>query len=164
MPRALIGSCLLVLVLYTLLALVISGLMPFDKLANSETPISDALTWIPALGSTAGIFVAITAMIVILGSLSSCVMYQPRLEYAMAKDNLLFKCFGHVHPKYNTPDVSIILQGALGIFFIFVSDLTSLLGYFTLVMCFKIPSPSAPSSGVVNATITNRCGVLRLSG
>lgn len=49
MPRALIGSCLLVLVLYTLLALVISGLMPFDKLANSETPISDALTWIPAL-------------------------------------------------------------------------------------------------------------------
>lgn len=53
-------------------------------------------------------------MIVILGSLSSCVMYQPRLEYAMAKDNLFFKCFGHVHPKYNTPDVSIILQGALG--------------------------------------------------
>lgn len=47
-------------------------------------------------------------MIVILGSLSSCVMYQPRLEYAMAKDNLFFKCFGHVHPKYNTPDVSII--------------------------------------------------------
>lgn len=70
-------------------------------------------------------------MIVILGSLSSCVMYQPRLEYAMAKDNLFFKCFGHVHPKYNTPDVSIILQGALGIFFIFVSDLLSLLGYFT---------------------------------
>ncbi len=114
MPRALIGSCLLVLVLYTLLALVISGLMPFDKLANSETPISDALTSIPALGSTAGIFVAITAMIVILGSLSSCVMYQPRLEYAMAKDNLFFKCFGHVHPKYNTPDVYIILQEGAG--------------------------------------------------
>ncbi|SRP23712.1 putative fructoselysine transporter [Shigella flexneri] len=103
-------------------------------------------------------------MIVILGSLSSCVMYQPRLEYAMAKDNLFFKCFGHAHPKYNTPDVSIILQGALGIFFIFVSDLTSLLGYFTLVMCFKNTLTFAPSSGVVNATITNRCGVLRLSG
>lgn len=38
MPRALIGSCLLVLVLYSLLALVISGLMPFDRLAASETP------------------------------------------------------------------------------------------------------------------------------
>lgn len=99
MPRALIGSCLLVLVLYSLLALVISGLMPFDRLAASETPLSDALTYIPALGSVAGIFVAVTAIIVILGSLSSCVMYQPRLEYAMAKDKLFFKSFAHVHPR-----------------------------------------------------------------
>ncbi|WP_260514603.1 fructoselysine/psicoselysine transporter FrlA [Serratia fonticola] len=137
MPKALIGSCLLVLVLYSLLALVITGLMPFDKLAASGTPISDALTYLPTLGGIAGIFVAITAVIVILGSLSSCVMYQPRLEYAMAKDQLFFKCFAHIHPKYQTPDYSIILQCALGIFFIYVSDLTSLLGYFTLVMCFK---------------------------
>ncbi|XPE67312.1 hypothetical protein ACNKHR_15345 [Shigella flexneri] len=42
------------------------------------------------------------------------------------------------HPKYNTPDVSIILQGALGI-----SSSSSFpiphqpAGYFTLVMCFK---------------------------
>lgn len=34
----------------------------------------------------------------------------------------------------DAPSLSIM---ALGIFFIFVSDLTSLLGYFTLVMCFK---------------------------
>ncbi|WP_410013246.1 fructoselysine/psicoselysine transporter FrlA [Sodalis sp. C49] len=137
MPRALIGSCLLVLVIYSLLALVITGLMPFDKLASSGTPISDALTYLPSLGAVAGTFVAITAVIVILGSLSSCVMYQPRLEYAMARDKLFFQCFAHVHPKYQTPDISIILQCALGIFFIYVSDLTSLLGYFTLVMCFK---------------------------
>ncbi|PQV88710.1 amino acid permease, partial [Cronobacter sakazakii] len=83
------------------------------------------------LGSVAGGFFALTALIVILGSLFSCVMYQPRLEYAMAKDNLFFKCFRPVHPEYNTPDFSIILQCALGIFFIFLSDLTSLLGYFT---------------------------------
>ncbi|VTR52895.1 Arginine/agmatine antiporter [Serratia fonticola] len=66
MPKALIGSCLLVLVLYSLLALVITGLMPFDKLAASGTPISDALTYLPTLGGIAGIFVAITAVIVIL--------------------------------------------------------------------------------------------------
>ena len=139
MPRALIGSCLLVLVLvlYSLLALVITGMMPFDRLLGSETPISDALTYLPALGEIAGIFVAVTAIIVILGSLSSCVMYQPRLEYAMARDNLFFKCFAHVHPRFHTPDYSIILQCALGIVFVYASDLTALLGYFTLVMCFK---------------------------
>ena len=113
MPRALIGSvcwfwC------FCLLALVISGLMPFDKLANSETPISDALTSIPPHSAAPLIFAAITAMIVILGSLSSCVMYQPRLEYAMAKDNLFFKMLRPCASEYNTPDVSIIPQGALG--------------------------------------------------
>ncbi|WP_276583463.1 amino acid permease [Pseudomonas sp. RIT-PI-S] len=137
MPRALIGSCLLVLALYSLLALVITGMMPFERLLASETPISDALTYLPALGSVAGVFVALTAIVVILGSLSSCVMYQPRLEYAMAKDQLFFKCFAHVHPRFQTPDYSIVLQCALGIVFIYASDLTALLGYFTLVMCFK---------------------------
>ena len=61
----------------------------------------------------------------------------PRMIYGMAQNGQTFAVLGRLHPKYNTPDVSIILQGALGIFFIFVSDLTSLLGYFTLVMCFK---------------------------
>ncbi|WP_159183030.1 amino acid permease, partial [Escherichia coli] len=60
MPRALIGSCLLVLVLYTLLALVISGLRAFGGPANAVTAVFDGLTRIPALGSTAGICVAIT--------------------------------------------------------------------------------------------------------
>ncbi|XPE63110.1 amino acid permease [Shigella flexneri] len=134
MPRALIGSCLLVLVLYTLLALY-SRPDALLELANSEMPISYWTTH-PALGSTAGIC-CITAMIVILGSLSSCATDQLRLEYAMAKDNLFFKCFGHVHPKYNTPDVSIILQrGAGHLFLHFVSDHQPA-GLFHPVMCFK---------------------------
>lgn len=137
MPRALIGSCLFVLVLYTLLAIVITGLLPFDQLVASEAPISDALAAIPGFGGIAGVFVAISGIIVIIGSLSSCIMYQPRLEYAMAKDNLFFKWFAHVHPKYETPDYSIIAQCALGILLVFVSNLTDLLGYFTLVLCFK---------------------------
>ncbi|MFS0634363.1 fructoselysine/psicoselysine transporter FrlA [Mesobacillus foraminis] len=137
MPRALIGSCLLILALYSLLSLVISGLLPFDKLVNSSAPISDAISTIPGIGPMAGVFVAIMGIIVIMGSLSSCIMYQPRLEYAMAKDKLFFKSFANIHPKYGTPHFSIMVQCLLGIFLIFVSNLTDLLGYFTLVLCFK---------------------------
>lgn len=137
MPRALIGSCIVVMVLYTALAFVMSGLMPFDSLLASEAPISDAITSIPGLGQIAGIFVAITGIIVICGSLSSCIMYQPRLEYAMAKDGLFFKKFAQINPKYETPDFSIIVQCALGILLIFISNLRDLLGYFTLVLLLK---------------------------
>lgn len=75
MLRALIGFCLLVLVFYILLALVIFGLMFFDKFVNFETSIFDVLIWIFVFGSIVGIFVVITAMIVIFGSFFSCVMY-----------------------------------------------------------------------------------------
>jgi len=137
MPRAMIGGIIIVLVLYSSLALVITGLMPFDELVASTAPISDAITNLPMFGGIAGVFVAVTGIIVILGSLSSCIMYQPRLEYAMAKDGLFFKIFGHVNEKYETPDYSIIIQCVLGILLVFVTSLNDLLGYFTLVLLIK---------------------------
>lgn len=137
MPRALIGSSIIVLILYSALALVVSGLMPFDELVSSGAPIADAISRLPVIGPIAGVFVAVTGIIVIVGSLSSCIMYQPRLEYAMAKDGLFFKVFAHVNEKYETPDYSIIIQCALGIILIFASNFTELLGYFTLVLLIK---------------------------
>ena len=137
MPRALIGSCLLVLALYSALAVVMCGLLPFDRLCASQAPIADAIAQVPGIGGLASKFVAITGIIVIIGSLSSCIMYQPRLEYAMAKDGLFFRQFAHVHEKYATPDFSIVVQCMLGILLIYISNLRDLLGYFTLVLCFK---------------------------
>lgn len=137
LPRALIGASLIVLALYSLLALVVSGLLPFNELAASGTPIADAVAKLPVIGPIAGIFVAVTGIIVIVGSLSSCIMYQPRLEWAMARDGLFFKVFGHTNEKYETPDYSIIIQCALGIILIFASNFVELLGYFTLVLLLK---------------------------
>ncbi|MBM7585121.1 fructoselysine transporter [Bacillus pakistanensis] len=133
LPRALISSVFIVLALYTLLAVCITGLMPFDKLMNSNAAVSEAVKYIPGLSDIASSFVAITAIIVILGSLSSCIMFQPRLEYAMAKDGLFFKRFAKVHPKYETPSFSIIVQVTYACILVFFSNLTALLGYFTLI-------------------------------
>ena len=81
--------------------------------------------------------VAVMAVIVVIGSLSSCVMFQPRIEYAMAKDGLFFKSFGKVHPKYETPAFSIVVQCAVGIVLIFATDISGLLGYFTMIALAK---------------------------
>ncbi|GCE45902.1 fructoselysine transporter (APC superfamily) [Thermosporothrix hazakensis] len=134
LPRALLGSTIIITVLYTLLTIAVTGLMPFDKLIHSQAAVSEAVSFIPGLAAVATPFIAISAMIVILGSLSSCVMYQPRLENAMAKDGLFFKLFGYIHPKYGTPGYSILLQCGYAIVLIFLADLRTLLGYFTLVM------------------------------
>ncbi|MCY1152977.1 MAG: amino acid permease [Sphaerochaetaceae bacterium] len=137
MPKGLILTALIVLVLYVGLTVVSSGLLSVNELAQSSAPIALLASKIPVIGPYAGTIVAIMAIIVVVGSLSSCIMFQPRIEYAMAKDGLFFKKFGEIHPKYETPAFSIIVQCAVAIVLIFASTLSDLLGYFTLVALLK---------------------------
>lgn len=137
MPRALIITVLGVTLLYVLLTTVVTGLMPMQELATSEAPIAVAAAKIPVIGEMAGKIVAIMAIIVIIGSLSSCIMFQPRIEYAMAKDGLWFPKFAEVHKEWETPAFSILVQCLYAIILIFATSLSDLLGYFTLVALLK---------------------------
>ena len=137
LPRGLILTAFVVLGLYAGLTIVASGLLTVEELAASDAPIALLASKIPVIGDAAGTIVAIMAVIVVIGSLSSCVMFQPRIEYAMAKDGLFFKAFGKVHPKYETPAFSIVVQCAVGIVLIFATDISGLLGYFTMIALAK---------------------------
>lgn len=137
MPMGLILTAVVVIILYVGLSFVSSGIVPIKELAASSAPISLVASKIPVIGGAAGTVTAIMAIIVIIGSLSSCIMFQPRIEYAMAKDGLFFKAFAKVHPKYATPYFSILVQCAVAIVLIFASSLNDLLGYFTLVALMK---------------------------
>ena len=137
MPKGLILTAIVVLLLYVGLTVVASGLLSVEELASSDAPIALLASKIPVIGNAAGTVVAIMAIIVVMGSLSSCIMFQPRIEYVMAKDGLFFKSFAKVHPKYETPYFSILVQCAVAIVLIFASTLSELLGYFTLVALLK---------------------------
>lgn len=137
LPRGLILTAFIVLALYAGLTTVASGLLTVDELVASDAPIALLASKIPFIGNYAGTIVAIMAIIVVIGSLSSCIMFQPRIEYAMAKDGLFFKSFAKVHPKYETPYFSILVQCAVAIVLIFATSLSDLLGYFTLVALLK---------------------------
>lgn len=137
MPKALIITVIGVTLLYVLLATVVTGLMPMSELVTSEAPIAAAAAKIPVIGKMAGNVVAVMAIIVIIGSLSSCIMFQPRIEYAMAKDGLWFPKFGEVHKEWETPAFSILVQCLYAIILIFATSLSELLGYFTLVALMK---------------------------
>jgi fructoselysine transporter len=137
MPKVMISSILIVLVLYAGLSTIAGGLLPIETLSSSDAPIADAFAQIPIIGSTAGPVTAVLAILVITGSLSGATMYQPRLEYAMAKDGLFFKKFAEVHPKWNTPSFALLAQAAYAIILVFASNISGLLGYFTFVCLVK---------------------------
>jgi amino acid transporter len=81
-------------------------------------------------GSTAGYALAIEAggkhfadvlnIVTMLGGLASCVAIQAstsRLMYVMGRDGVLpRRVFGHLHPRFRTPVVNIVLIGLVGLF------------------------------------------------
>lgn len=137
MPRVMIYCIAIVIALYAGLSTIAAGLIPLEELAASDAPIALAFSKIPVIGPAAGVVTALLAIVVITGSVSGATMYQPRLEYAMAKDGLWYSRFAEVHPKYNTPSFALMAQAVYAIILVCVSGINDLLGYFTFICLVK---------------------------
>ncbi len=132
LPKSLIGSVLFVMAAYVLISLCTSAIVPFQELIGvEEGKFINPFQYISFSSGIAGGLFAIAVFVSMLGVMNSSVITQPRLEFAMARDGLFFKAFGHLHPKHLTPDFSIGIQAVLGIILLF-GNLGDLLGYFTL--------------------------------
>ncbi|MBU2505776.1 MAG: amino acid permease [Bacteroidetes bacterium] len=133
LPKAMIGSVLFVMAAYILVSLFTSAIVPFNELiAVEEGKFINPFAYLPNISIYAGALFAVAVFISMLGVMNSSVITQPRLPFAMARDGLFFKTFGHLHPKFLTPDYSIIIQGIFAIVLFSIGDLGDLLGYFTL--------------------------------
>lgn len=132
LPLALLVSVFGIMLIYVLIALATSAIIPFNTLLTITDKFVNPFAYLPVSGRFAAAFLAIAAFISMIGVMNACIMVQPRLQYAIARDGMFFKIFAHVHPRYLTPDYSILFQSALAIILIFVGNIEYLLGYFTL--------------------------------
>ena len=137
LPRGLIITVLVIVALYSALMFVSCGLVDIQEIAESSAPMALVASKLPFVGEYAGTVVAVIAVIVITGTISSAIMYQPRAQYAMAKDGYFFKFFALEHKKYNTPYGALLADAAVIIVFTFVGDLSAILGYFTFICLIK---------------------------
>lgn len=131
LPLALIGSLAFIMVAYTLIALCTSAIVPFADL-TAEGDFVNPFRYLGIGAGVAGGVFAISVFIAMIGVLNASIMVQPRLEYAIARDGLFFSVFGHLHPRYLTPDYSILIQAALAIVLFLLGDIENMIGYFTL--------------------------------
>ncbi len=121
LPIGMIASLLISTVLYIAVALVLTGLVPYTKLATAE-PLSLALHIIH-LDWAAGI-VAFGAVIATTAVLLVFQLGQPRIFFSMSRDGLLPPSFSKVHPKYRTPHVTTILTGVFVAFFAAIANIS----------------------------------------
>jgi APA family basic amino acid/polyamine antiporter len=63
------------------------------------------------LGTAGGKFIAFSILLSIVGGLNGWSMTAPRIYFAQARDGLFFRQFAAIHPKYETPYISITMFG-----------------------------------------------------
>ncbi|WP_432514666.1 amino acid permease [Kineococcus sp. SYSU DK001] len=137
MPIALIGTVVLVTLLYTGLAAAAVGLVDIGSLAGSDAPVAAAFSQIPGIGSNAGTIAAVLAVVVVVGSLSSLIMFQARMQMKAAEEGYWWRSWAKIHPKYNTPATAMLWQSGLALVLVWFSTIQQLLGLFTLIVLLR---------------------------
>ncbi|MDX5442326.1 MAG: amino acid permease [Hymenobacteraceae bacterium] len=137
LPKAMIISLVVCTVLYVVLALVLTGMVPYTELA-----VGDPLAYVferVDLNFISGI-VAVSAVVAMASVLLVFQYGQPRIWMSMSRDGLLPKIFSSIHPKHKTPWFSTIVTGivvavpALFMNLTEVTDLTSIGTLFAFVL------------------------------
>jgi APA family basic amino acid/polyamine antiporter len=109
-PFGILGALLVSTIIYAVVALVLTGLVPFRSL-NVPDPIAVA---VGAIG------MPVVAIIIKLGALTGLASVllvntygQSRILYSIAADGLLPRAFARIHPRFSTPANGTILVAAI---------------------------------------------------
>lgn len=137
LPLGMMLSLLICTILYILVSLVLTGMVPFHEL-NVNDPLAFVFQ---RLGLThISYVISISAVIATASVLLVFQMGQPRIWMSMSRDGLLPPAFSRIHPRFGTPSFSTIVTGivvagpALFMNLQEVTDLTSIGTLFAFVL------------------------------
>jgi APA family basic amino acid/polyamine antiporter len=111
LPIGIIASLVICTLLYLIVAAILSGIVPVVQFKNDaqflNAPVGYALSvihkdWAAGLVS-AGAVAGITSVLLVM------LMSQPRIFFAMSRDQLLPAGVSKVHPKFRTPYITTII-------------------------------------------------------
>ena len=108
MPRGILGSLAVCTVIYAVVGLVATGLVPYQQLKGAD-PLARAfevagIGWGQAIIAF-GAVVSMTAVLLVFQ------LGQPRIFFSMSRDGLLPPAFRAVHSRFRTPHVTTIITG-----------------------------------------------------
>jgi Gamma-aminobutyrate permease and related permeases len=108
-PFALLMALVFCALLFLLIQVVAIGTLP--GLAESKTPLADAAGRF--MGGFGASFIALGALVSILGNLNGGFLASSRIPFAMAEQNEMPRFLAKTHDKFKTPHVSILLTSVL---------------------------------------------------
>jgi len=123
-PRAIVLSIVLVVLLYVAMSTVIIGMIPWEQAKDSPVIASVFIERTfadPARGRIAAVVMTALILFVTASSLYAVILGYSRVPFAAAREGQFFRVFERVHPTKHFPHVSLVTLGALAIPFCFFS-------------------------------------------
>jgi len=137
-PKALITGMAIVVFFYVLTNVAVFGLVRSADLAKSQVPLVLASTAL--LGAAGALITGVGALASVSGTDETEVLGTARLIYAMSADGLLPKALGRIHPRFKTPYVAILLEGAIALALSLYTGISQLISFavFNLGVCYLL--------------------------
>jgi basic amino acid/polyamine antiporter, APA family len=132
LPLSMFYALLITTILYVLVSLVLTGMVPYTELGVSD-PMAYVFSKLHLVGLSG--VIAAGAVIAMASVLLVFQLGQPRIWMSMSRDGLLPPVFARLHPKYRTPGFSTILTGfvvAIPSLFLNLTEVTDLTSIGTL--------------------------------
>jgi len=122
-PFALVGGVFAVTFVYAAVLLVCVGVL--DQPAANDRPLAEVGRQL--FGHAGAVAVSAGAVAVIVGTILVITISMPRMLLALSEQDQLPAWLGHVHPKWRTPHVAIVISSLLGFGFAMAADLITAL-------------------------------------
>ena len=129
-PLAMIGGTLFVVVLYLLATTGLMVVMPWNEIAQSSSPVSDALTL--AYGPVLGTIVALCIMVSVTGCANGLVLIGADCTYSMALRREVPLLFADTN-QHGVPHWGVVLQAAGAAVLILLNSSRGMSGIFTFL-------------------------------
>ncbi|GAA3847522.1 APC family permease [Saccharothrix violaceirubra] len=132
-PRAVLWGMVVAAVIYVLVAVTSSLLIPADELAGAKSSALLRVVEVGAPGFPLWVFSLIGLFAVVNSALINMLMAS-RLVYGMANERIIPKAFGVVHPLRRTPWVAIVFTSGVAIALVTTADIEKLGGTTALLL------------------------------
>jgi len=123
-PRAIYIALAVVTIVYMLVQLVAQGTLGPRLAESSATPLAEAGAVF--LGHTGRLMLLAGAAISSFGGVTSFILSSPRILFALGRDGILPRSVAHVHPRFHSPDVAILVFSTLALILSLTSTFESL--------------------------------------
>jgi amino acid transporter/nucleotide-binding universal stress UspA family protein len=136
LPRAVIGSVVLVTAIYALVLVVMSAAVPQGFIADLVTDLAPGETQPIAVvevgrqiqGALMGGALLFGGLLATASSANASILASSRINFAMGRDRIVTPALNEIHPRFGTPYRSIGITGGLILVFILLGDINLLSG------------------------------------